>query len=154
MAWAVVCNTRLGSVRWHHAGPRGMRHGTSGGTRHVSWLGSRAPCKALWHASWHGWWHASRVLAQLMGTMQGPMARVACLSLARGHNARPQGLRHGMGGGTRYGTGSGTREALRRARLLGPPKRGEGQWSVGLAPALRPPSESCNVFTGCSEVQQ
>ena len=36
----------LGSARGHHARPRGTCHGTGGGTRRVSWLGSWAPCKA------------------------------------------------------------------------------------------------------------
>lgn len=44
--------------------------------RHVFWLGPRAPCKESWHVSGHERWHESRVLALLMGAMQGPVASV------------------------------------------------------------------------------
>lgn len=90
----------IGLARGHYARPRDTHHGTGGGTSHVSWLDSWAPCKAQWHAS--------RVYAQLVGTMQGPMARimarvvarVTCLGLAHGHHARPCGTHHGTGSGT------------------------------------------------------
>ena len=123
----------LASARGHQVRPRGThpvfwlglwapfkapwhQHGTGGGTRPVSWLGSWVQCKAPRHASWNGWWHASRVLARLMGTMQGRgarvvarvVARVPCLSSARGHHARPRGTHHGTGGGTHHGMGRGT----------------------------------------------
>ncbi|RVX00340.1 hypothetical protein CK203_024656 [Vitis vinifera] len=100
----------LGSIPEHHARPRGTRHGTCGGTSRISWLDSRAPCKAPWHASWHGRWHASRVLARLLSTIQGPVARimawsvahVMCLGLARGYHPRPRGTRQDTDGGTRH----------------------------------------------------
>ena len=123
MAWAVVCNTRLGSVRWHHAGPRGMRHGTSGGTRHVSWLGSRAPCKALWHASWHGWWHASRVLAWLVGTMQGPRACVMAWEVARVMARAVARVRHYGGRGSLGLPNEGRDSGALASRLHSAPPR-------------------------------
>ena len=83
--------TCLGSAHGHQARPRG--------TGRVSWVGSRALCKAPWHTSWHRRWHASHVLAQLVGTKQGPVACVLCLGSARGHHARPRGTRHGTSSG-------------------------------------------------------
>ena len=96
---------------------RSTHHGTSSGTRRVSWLSSGAPYKAPWHVSWHELWHASCVLSRLVGTKQGPVVRVMAWAVARAvcigsvheHDARPRGMRHGTGSGTRHGTGSGTR---------------------------------------------
>ncbi|KAL6310944.1 hypothetical protein AAG906_008515 [Vitis piasezkii] len=66
--------TCLGSAHGHQARPRG--------TGRVSWVGSRALCKAR-------------------GTRHGTaVARVACLSSTRGHQARPV-ARIMAGGGTR-----------------------------------------------------
>ncbi|WKA02267.1 hypothetical protein VitviT2T_020478 [Vitis vinifera] len=67
------------------------------GTGCVSWLGSWTPSKAPWHASWHGRWHVPRVLAWLLVTMKGSVARVMaravarvmCLGLAPEHHERP-----------------------------------------------------------------
>ena len=99
--------TSLGSARGHHARGCGTRHGMSGGMCHVSLLGPWAPCKGLWHASGHRRWHVSRVLARLVGTMQGVMTRimewvlacVTCLGSICGHHARACGMCHGAGGG-------------------------------------------------------
>nr|CAN75539.1 hypothetical protein VITISV_009644 [Vitis vinifera] len=94
----IVC---LGSARGHHARSCGTCHSMGDGMRHMSWLDWWEPCKAPWHASWHEWWHASRVLAWLMGTMQGPVARIMaravariqCLGSTHKHQARPHGTR-------------------------------------------------------------
>ena len=134
MAQAVARVACLGSSRGHHARPCGTRQGTDDCMLPVSWLDSWALSKALWQASWHGRWHTSRVLAQLVGTMQSPVARVMAPAMARvtyldsacGHHARTRGTRHGTSGGkhpvswldswapckahgTRQGTGGGTR---------------------------------------------
>ena len=82
----------------NQARPRDTRHGTGSDTRDVSWLGLWAPSKAPWHTSWHRRWHMWRVLALLMGTKQGLVARVTCLDSTCEHHARP----HGTGGGTRH----------------------------------------------------
>ena len=101
-----------------------MRHGTSDGTRHVSWLGSRAPCKALWHASCHGWWHASRVLAQLVGTMQGPGACVMAREVARVMARAVAHVRHYGGRGSLGLPNEGRdSEALASRPRSAPPRR-------------------------------
>ena len=62
---------------------RSTHHGTGNGTSRVSWLSSGAPYKAPWHVSWHELWHASCVLSRLVGTKQGPVARVMAWAVAR-----------------------------------------------------------------------
>ena len=51
------------------------------------WQSSQAPRKALWHLDWLAGGHHARpraTLAWIAGTKQGPVARIACLGLARG----------------------------------------------------------------------
>ena len=108
MAWAVTCVICFRLARGHHARGCGTHHGMSTGMRHVSWLGPWAPCKGSWHVSGHGRWHASRFLAQLMGTMQGPVGHVMVEAV---ENVTYLGSVHGLherGCGTRHGTSGGT----------------------------------------------
>ena len=108
MARAVTCVTCLRSTHGHHARGCGTHHGTSGGMRHVSWLGPWAPCKGSWHVSGHRQWHSSRFLARLVGTIQGPVAHVmervvenvTYLGSARGHHEKGRGTCHGTSSGT------------------------------------------------------
>ena len=83
MALMVARVACLGLAPGHHARPRGTSDGMGGGMLHVSWLSSWAPCKTPWHASWHKRWHALCVLARLVGTIQGPMARFKAQMIAR-----------------------------------------------------------------------
>ena len=115
MALAVAHVTCLGSAQGHHARPCGMRHGTGGGTHRVSWLSSWAQCKAPWHAS--------RVLAWLVGTMQGPRACVMAWEVARVMARAVARVRHYGGRGSLGLPNEGRDSGALASRLHSAPPR-------------------------------